>query len=127
VDESEELFGRIAYSGSEADRSGGKSKADALSIQISNLIMKIDAVDVTSGTYAESAANLKTLGNWLRNRTDTLCEAWDLDVSAGDPSSSRDAIDSVLYTADGTSVTKSFKALFDQNYAMWAPKEKEAN
>lgn len=127
VDESEELFGRIAYSGSESDRAGGKRQADALSIQISNLIEKIDAVDVTSGTYADDAANLKTLGNWLRNRTDALCEAWGLDVSADDPSSSRDAIDSLLYTADGTSVTKSFKVLFDQNYAMWAPKEKAAN
>lgn len=127
ADENEALFERVAYSGSQSDRSGGKSRADELAIQISNLIDKIDTVDVTSGTYAEDAANLKTLGNWLRNRVDALCEAWSLDVSSDDPSSSRDAIDSVLHTSDGTSVTKSFKALFDQNYGMWAPKEKTAS
>lgn len=127
ADENEALFERIAITGSESDRSDGKSDADALAIQISNLIDRIDAVDVTSGIYADDAANLKTLGNWLRNRTDALCEAWALDVSSGDPSSSRDAIDAVLHTPDGTSVTKSFKALFDQNYAMWALREKTAS
>lgn len=62
-----------AYSAGDAD---ARARADALAIEISNLIAKAEMVDTSSGTYAESVDELVKLGNWLRNRSDALSRAW---------------------------------------------------
>lgn len=124
VDDNEALFDRIAVTGSADERSKGKTAADDLAIRCSNLIDRISTVDVSSGTYSEDASNMTTLGNWLRNRLDVLCDAWKSDVAMENPSASKDEVESLLRNSDGTSVTQSYKSLFDQNYESWKPQKK---
>ena len=64
-----------AYSEGDA---AARSRADELAIQISNLISRAGEVDVSSGTYAQSASELVKLGNWLRNRSAALTDAWSM-------------------------------------------------
>lgn len=128
-----ELAGRLdqsqdelvsGYASSSADQlAAGKARADQLSIDISNLISSIAEIDVTSGTYAEDAQNLGTLGNWLRNRMDAVSAGWAKAVAFQDPSQHADEILSTV-SADGGSQAESFKYLFDQSYGQWEPKER---
>lgn len=114
------------YASSSSDELlAGKARADQLSIDISNLISSLSEIDVTSGTYAEDKQNLTTLGNWLRNRMDAVSAGWAKAVSFQDPSQHADEILSTV-SADGGSPAESFKALFDQGYAQWEPKERSS-
>ena len=124
VDDNEDLFGRIAVTGSAEERAKGKSAADDLAIRCSNLIDRISTIDVSSGTYEGDAQNMTTLGSWLRNRLDALCEAWKSDVAMDNPSAQKDEVESLLLNSDGASITKSYKSLFDQNYEDWKPQKK---
>ena len=61
------------------------------------------------------------MGNWLRNRVDSLNEAWKASVASDDPSSDRDAIESPLKASQNASGINTYKALFEQNYDAWKP------
>ena len=126
ADQSEELFGEVAF-GSDLDgRTTGKREAEALAIDVSNLIASLDEVDVTSGLYAEERDNLLTLGNWLRNRVDALSAAWKAAVDAQDPAAQREEIMAILRRDDDASGKNAYKAYFDENYEAWEPKHKDA-
>ena len=127
VDQNEDLFNQVGASGSLDDRKKGKAAADELSIEISNLISSIDSVDVTSGTYADDANNLKTLGSWLRNRMDALSSAWDVSVSYDDAQANAGKIKAPLYNSDGASVTESYRKLFNDSYSGWKPADKNGS
>lgn len=119
VDESEELFGEIAFSGSATERQDAYAQAQALSLEISNLISEVEGVDVNTGTYVEARSELVTMGNYLRNRMDALLGAWELDAASDNPEDEREAIEAPLTNSDGVSITDSFKRLFDDAYEKW--------
>lgn len=125
VDENEDLLNDVAYSGSQEQRNSGKSKAEAISLEISNLIGDIKDVDVTSGTYAEDEKNLLTLGNYMRNRVDALYEAWKRSAMSDNPQTDKSLIEEPLKD-DGASVTASYKKLFEDNYDDWKPTKKSS-
>ena len=124
IDDNEDTFDQIAFSGSKSEREKARDEAETISYEVSNLISDIESVDVTSGTYAEDEENLATLGNYLRNRIDVLYEAWERDCLYDDPSSGRSLIMAPLLNDNGDSITDSYKKLFDDNYESWEPTEK---
>ncbi|WP_058270299.1 hypothetical protein [Olsenella massiliensis] len=107
----------MAASADRAARDEGKAAADQLSLDISNLILSIADIDVTSGTYAADAQNMSTLGNYLRNRMDALDACWRRALAVEDPAARADEIASYL----SSSVAASWKGQFDQAYEAMAP------
>ena len=102
-------------SGTDEERSQGSSDAWAVSIEVSNTISSLGSTSDGAGAYAETISNLKTLGNWLRNRCDALTSAWDMACDSSDPATNKDQI---LGKISGNSA---YKDLFDQNVEGWKP------
>lgn len=127
VDDNVALFRDIATSGDRDARSKGRSEASSIAIDVSNLLAEIDQVDVSSGTYAEDARNLWSLGSWLRNRADTLLAAWDVSLAYDDPSSASGEIAAALAVDDNTMGRNAYMTLFHDRYEAWRPSEPEAS
>ena len=85
---------------------------------------EIQAVDVTSGTYAEDLNDVLTLGNWLRNYCDSLTEAWTRDVSYEEPWTAEDYIRSPLSNSCNEDGRNTYMVMFDNNYEDLAPEHK---
>lgn len=115
LDASEASLATTGVSGSADERSSGLSDAKALSIEISNTISTIEQTSDGAGAYTETISNLKTLGNWLRNRCDALTSAWSASSASEDPSSDAASITS------GISANPTYKKLFDDNYEAYKP------
>ena len=115
VDSSEATLADKGVSGTDEERSQGSSDAWAVSIEVSNTISSLGSTSDGAGAYAETISNLKTLGNWLRNRCDALTSAWDMACDSSDPAANKDQI---LGKISGNSV---YKDLFDQNVEGWKP------
>lgn len=122
ADASQEDYDKYYLTGTADQRSEGKVSAEQLSYDISNLISSIDDVDVTSGTYADTADNLRTLGNWLRNRIDFLKAGWQKDASYDQPQDHEDELSSYS-TSSGTTLGESYKQNFEDKYSDWEPKQ----
>lgn len=99
----------------------GKREADALSIDVSNLISALGKVDVTSGVYATELDQLLSLGNWLRNRLDALCAAWEAAAGSDDPAAEREALRARVSADQGEDGKGSYQRLFEDNYEAWKP------
>lgn len=125
ADQSEELFGEVAFGSNLDERTRGKREAEALAIDISNLIAKLDEVDVTSGTYAGDLDHMRTLGSWLRNRVDRLVDAWTADLAADDPASQEQELRAILTADDGQDGANAYKTLFEDNVEGWEPQRRE--
>ena len=121
VDDNVALFREVASSGDADTRAQGRAEASSIAIDVSNLLAELDQVDVSSGTYSEDAANLSTLGNWLRNRAYTLVAAWDVSLSYDDPSAASSQIAAALAVDDNTMGRNAYMALFNDHYAGWEP------
>lgn len=121
ADESEALFEEVAYGPDLDERLRGRREVEALAIDTSNLIERLERVDVTSGTYAEDRDRLVRLGNWLRNRIDTLRKAWTAAAESEDPAADADRLRAVLTADAGEDGTSGYKALFDESYEAWRP------
>ena len=93
----------------------GLSQAEAISIDVSNLISDAALLDDCDGLYAEDLEHIQTLGNWLRNRCDALTRAWQQASDASDLSASADTIASVLRSGSD------YERLFAENYDAWKP------
>lgn len=122
LDEEEAYFLENYLSEDEEARQRGYDSAEQLSLEISNLIDSVGQLGSTSD-YAEDIDNLVRLGNWLRNRSDVLVEAWEIDLGYLAPALVQDVIDETYYSdKDGEGVSV-YKLLFDENYAAWEPEE----
>lgn len=121
VDENVALFKDVATGADRDARAAGRSEAASIAIDVSNLISELDQVDVSSGTYAETAENLSSLGNWLRNRADTLLAAWDTSLAYDDPSAASGEISAALAVDDNGMGRNAYMSLFHDRYAGWAP------
>lgn len=121
ADESEALFREVAFGDNLDERTRGKREADALAIDISNLIELLGQVDVTSGTYVGDVDHLTTLGSWLRNRVDALTAAWKADVETSDPAADQQRLLALLEADHDASGQSTYKTLFDESYASWEP------
>ena len=106
-------------SGTESERESGKATADQTAIELSNLIDDIASLDDSDGTYADDISNMTTLGNWLRNRSDAICEAWKLSVTKTTEKKILAPLEKIGYSSG----TDSYKTLFDENYDAWKPTE----
>jgi RNA polymerase subunit RPABC4/transcription elongation factor Spt4 len=119
VQASEERLRNEGITQDQAEREAGKAECDALAIEISNLITKIQSVDVTSGTYATSLQQLVTMANYLRNEVDACVESWKLDVESSDPEADKDAILKAV-RGSGASNASLFKNAWD-SYVLAEP------
>lgn len=124
LEDNEDLFDEVAFAGTMEERQAGLDRANALAIELSNLIQEIQAVDVTSGTYAEDLNDVLTLGNWLRNYCDSLTEAWTRDVSYEEPWTAEDYIRSPLSNSCNEDGRNTYMVMFDNNYEDLAPEHK---
>ena len=97
----------------------GLEGAQAIAIDVSNLISDASQLDDQDGAYADDLEHIQTLGNWLRNRVDALTSAWGEAADADDPSQ---VADSVRATLDGAA---DYATLFDENYDAWRPVREE--
>ncbi len=96
-----------APSATEGSRGLWREQAQSTSLRISNLISEIQEADVSSGTYANAKDELVTMGNYLRNRSDAITDAWVAVMGSGasegdmeaaiDAARSTDASFSALY------------------------------
>ena len=126
ADESEALFGEVAF-GDDADaRTSGRREAEALAIDVSNVIEALQELGTTSELYAEDVEHMLTLGNWLRNRVDALTAAWVAAAESDDPAAERDRISALLQSGEDGQGTNAYKGLFDESYEGWKPEQKDA-
>lgn len=122
LDEQEAYFLENYLSEDEELRRRGYDSAEQLSLEISNLIDSVGQLGSAS-EYAEDIDNVIRLGNWLRNRSDVLVGAWEIDLGYLVPSMVQDTIDETYYSDKDDDGVSSYKLLFDENYAAWEPKE----
>lgn len=115
LDDSVDRLEKTGLSGDKDERTQGASEAEALGIQLSNLIAEVQDVDVTSGTYAESRSELLKLANYLRNRSDLLTQAWREARDSQDPEAERSQI---LQSVRGEA--SSYGRLFREGYAQFS-------
>lgn len=115
VDASEGELRSTGVSGDEQARAAGLEEAQAIAIDISNLIGDMSGTFDDTSPWAEEMKNLNTLGNWLRNRCDALVEAWEMSASSDDLSA--DSADILAEAASGDS----FAELFAESYESWNP------
>ena len=115
VDESEEDLRTIGVSGEKDARAAGLEGAQAIAIDISNLIDRMSGSFDDTSDWANDMGNLSTLGNWLRNRCDAIVEAWEVSAKSQDPA--EDSAEIISEAARG----RSFAALFSENYEDWRP------
>ncbi len=125
VDENVDGFRQVATTGSRDQRQAGRDEAYAIAIEASNILVELEQVDVSSGVYAEDAANMSTLGNWLRNRADTLTAAWDVSLSYDDPSAASGEITAALAVDDNNLGRNAYMSLFHDRYVGWEPQPPE--
>ncbi|MBQ3267064.1 MAG: zinc ribbon domain-containing protein [Atopobiaceae bacterium] len=121
VDDNVRTFNQVATSGSRDERQAGRDDAYAIAIEASNLLAELEQVDVSSGTYEEAASNISTLGNWLRNRADTLTSAWDVSLAYDNPSEASGEIMAALAVDDNSLGRNAYMSLFHDRYAGWEP------
>ncbi len=112
LDDSVERLEGTGITGDSSEREAGRSDAAELAVKISNAIADIQAVDVTSGTYAEAREELLKIGNYLRNRSDIVSSAWTQAASSSDPKADRAQI---LQPVRGEG--SSYGSLFKEGYA----------
>ena len=115
VDESEEDLRTTGVSGEKDARAAGLEGAQAIAIDISNLIDRMSGSFDDTSDWADDMGNLSTLGNWLRNRCDAIVEAWEVSAKSQDPA--EDSAEIISEAARG----RSFAALFSENYEDWRP------
>ena len=111
----------IGVSSDSSARQQGQSDLYAISIEVSNLISSMSGLDSGAGNYTETLSNLVTLGNWLRNRCDSLTEAWALSVASSDPAADASSIEYPVTKTYQTSSKSSYQVLFEENYENWKP------
>ncbi len=121
VNNNESSLFSIGVSSDLSARKQGQSDLYAISIEVSNLISSFTGLDGGAGTYAETISNLTKLGNWLRNRCDSLTEAWALSVASSDPIADASSIEYPVTKTYETSSKSSYQLLFEQNYETWKP------
>ncbi len=109
----------VGVSGTSSEREQGKETAEQTAIALSNLIDDISSLDDGNGTYASDIANMATLGNWLRNRSDAICEAWEVSATMASEEKTMAPLKKIGYSSG----TDSYKTLFDENYESWKPAE----
>lgn len=123
LDEAENDFEDVAFSGTAEERQAAADDVESISISISNTIDDISSADVSSGTYSDTQVNLMKLGNWLRNRADNLTDAWNAALSYDDPASKKDTIMSILEDQQDDDGTNTYAAMFEENYSDFEPAE----
>ncbi|MBQ6395696.1 MAG: zinc ribbon domain-containing protein [Atopobiaceae bacterium] len=124
LDANEELFWEIGFGGDREERAAAREQADAYAIELSNLIEDIRQADVTSGTYTEERERLLTLGNWLRNRSDALSEAWALDMRMEDEGLTREKVASPLLSEADADGRNTYGNMFDEAYESAEPQKR---
>lgn len=118
LSKSEDDLRAAAASGDAAARADGAEKMGELSIEVSNLVDELYAVDVSSGTYAEQREGLLELASWLRNWSDALDASWA--VAAADASATEEEVLSPLVAQEEDGMD-AFRRLFEESYPQRKP------
>lgn len=123
LQENEDLFFEVAFGSDDEQVEEGKAEAEAIALELSNLIDKIAQVDTSSGTYTETVSNLTTLGNWLRNRSDAQCEAWNRALASSDRAGDRPSIEAPIINGRNPDGNNAYAVLFEDSYEGWKPQK----
>ena len=116
---SEESLRSVA-TGTDADaRATGYQEIEELSIEVSNLVDELYAVDVTTGTYAGEREALLELSSWLRNWADALDEAWE--IAASDAAAGEEEVLSPLVAQEEDGMD-AYRRLFEDAYPSAEPR-----
>lgn len=115
---------RDALDSRNPDYTQGYQTAQQDANDLSNLINKIQDIDTSTGTYNDDINNITTLGNWLRNWSDELMNAW---AKANGGDTDKDDVLFGLDSAKRDDGKNSYQALFEQNYDSWKPQEKDSS
>lgn len=111
-----ETFEELCTSEDADARAKASEEAHTLAIELSNLIAEMGQVG-GGGERTDDIENLVMLGNWLRNRMDSLLGAWAFANSFDDPASRAEDIQGFLPSTGSIE----YLNLFEQNYADWKP------
>ena len=117
LDASEEELETTGISGTADERAAGLEEAEAIAIEVSNLISTMSETYDDTSAWADEMSDLSTLANWLRNRADALVDAWELSAASDDPAAESDEILAEASSGD------TFATLFEQYYESWDPSE----
>lgn len=115
LDEQEAYFLENYLSEDEEARERGRDEAAQLALDISNAIDAVGQLG-TSSTYGGDIDNLIELGNWLRNRSDVLNQAWEVDLAYLSPEAVQDTIDEIYYSDKDANGVSDYKLYFDEAY-----------
>ena len=94
---------------SDDDKSKKQDTAYANQLEASNILQDLAKADVSTGTYEQTLTTLKTIGSYLRNRADSVKDAWDY------------AIDGSGSVSSAITDAGSYESLFDSQYAAAKP------
>ncbi|MGI6755382.1 MAG: zinc-ribbon domain-containing protein [Atopobiaceae bacterium] len=122
MDENEATLTGI-LDGSGESISDGAAQSQQIALELSNKIADFSSYDMRDSDYVDQYNNLVNLGNYLRNRSDALNQAWQQAAAAEDITDVSQQIDAMLgINSDGTGAA-TWKQLFEQGYSDAEPQE----
>lgn len=123
LDKNEKLFDQKAISGTSQERNDAHQEAIQNALDVSNVIEDLSKLDDSNDAYRKYIEHLTKLGNWLRNRSDALQEAWDRSASSSNPEQDKEHILAPIDSIKDSSGTSSYEKLFKENYDNWKPQK----
>ena len=117
ADDLESRLDTTGISGSSEDRSAALEEAKQLSLDASNVVTTISNIDVvTTGTYTDQKTNVSTLASWLRNRVESIYDAWKVSAGSSDPAADKGKILAPMVGNRESDGSESYVNLFKKNY-----------
>jgi hypothetical protein len=125
ADDLESRLDTTGISGSSEDRSAALEEAKQLSLDASNVVTTISNIDVvTTGTYTDQKTNVSTLASWLRNRVESIYDAWKVSAGSSDPAADKGKILAPMVGNRESDGSESYVNLFKKNYDAWKPAQR---
>lgn len=125
ADDLESRLDTTGISGSSEDRSAALEEAKQLSLDASNVVTTISNIDVvTTGTYTDQKTNVSTLASWLRNRVESIYDAWKVSAGSSDPAADKSKILAPMVGNRESDGSEAYVNLFKKNYDAWKPAQR---
>lgn len=125
ADDLESRLDTTGISGSLEDRSAALEEAKQLSLDASNVVTTISNIDVvTTGTYTDQKTNVSTLASWLRNRVESIYDAWKVSAGSSDPAADKSKILAPMVGNRESDGSEAYVNLFKKNYDAWKPAQR---
>ena len=125
LDNSQEELKHSGIEGDESQRKAGLIEAQKIGIQISNTISTVEKCDTTT-VYADDIKHMLDLGNYLRNRSDAITEAWRVSYHSDNPQDSLEEISAPISGKNSRYNASSNRRLFETYYAQYKIEKKSS-